>query len=322
MALGAQQQVRQFYVGLDAPASATIASLQAGSRGDVIFLGADGSTVSAGEDFKLYKKTAKGDITSDVVKAANVLSVKSVAGSARTAKVATVTPGATIASGDLYTLEITIQGYGSLSSEDEYVKKAFYKTVVGDDAEAVVDGLITSLNRNFSREVGASASSNPSFAFAKTGTGATAALTVSEKLSWAQENFVPGKKTAQGIQFYTNCKATNIPTIVVSGGANGVGTGIQVADLEWYLKGERNDFMREAGYPHNLENTYDADSGVLYNLIELSYFEEGRDEAKKSKKQITIAVPAVAAPNAVFNGLVASLNTVLGAGSVDQIDAA
>jgi len=320
MALGAQQQVRQFYVGLDYPGHADVAALQGGTSGDVACLSADGTAAAAGEDFVLLKKTAKGDITTDVIKAENVLSAKSVQHVAKTASVGTVAPGATIAVGDLYTVEIAIIGYGSLSNEDEYIKKAFYKTVTGDDAEAVVDGLIVSLNRNFSRETGATASDNPYFTFAKTGSGASAALTITEKLTWATDNFVPGKKTRQGIDFVVNAKASNLPTITNVGGANGTGTGLQVADLEWYLKGERNDFYREMGYPHNLENTYDAVASSSYNLIELSYFEEGRDEAKKSKKQITIAMPFTnLAGNATINLLIADLNTILGAGTIDAL---
>jgi hypothetical protein len=80
--------------------------------------------------------------------------------------------------------------------------------------------------------------------------------------------------------------------------------------MEWYLKGERNDFYREAGYPHNLENSYEVSISETYDIIEIAYFDEGRDEAKKSKKQITIAFPVSARTNA--NLFVDDLETATG----------
>ena len=76
------------------------------------------------------------------------------------------------------------------------------------------------------------------------------------------------------------------------------------------MKGERNDFYREAGSPHNLENSYEVSSTGTYDLVEIAYFDEGRDEAKKSKKQITLAFPVSARTNA--NLLVDDLETATG----------
>jgi hypothetical protein len=297
---------------------------------------------------------------------------------------------------ELNTVEIVIKGFGSYSPEDEYVKKAFYKTVTGNDAEDVVDGLIASLNRNFSREVGATASSNPYFSFLKgateqeivvtaaptangdasvtvdgvsyavalldadtdqeaaakiaavldaidgitaaavatttvsitstvgvsivyaagsTGATATQSLTAADASLVIVEKdqsqfYVVGKKERTNIDFTADMKTTTLPTVTSVASTPGVGSGKAIASMEWYLKGERNDFYREMGYPHNFENTYEIVSTGTYDLVEIAYFDEGRDEAKKSKKQITIAFPVSARTNA--NLFVDDLETATG----------
>jgi hypothetical protein len=315
MALAAQNQVRNLYVGLDFPGHASVSALKSGSNGDLALLSADGSAPAAGENLMFLLKEATGTVvSSDIVKPSNVLYAKSIPFVAQTMGTGTIS-GLTVDVNTLYSVEIAISGFGSLSREDEYLKKAFYKAVTGDDQEAIVDGLIASLNRNFSREVGANATSNPSFAFTKTGSGASAALVVTEK---PVANFDANTLTRKQIDFRVNCTATTTPTIVNVAGNPGVGTGMQVAENEFYLKGERNDYLRGAGYPHNLNNSYLADPTASYNTIEIGFYEEGRDEAKKSKKSITINVPFTnLAGNSVINGLVADLNTVLGASTLD-----
>jgi hypothetical protein len=319
MALAAQQQVRQMYVGSDYPQHSTISALRGGTDQDLAVLGADGSAVAAGEKFKLYKKTTSGDVSSDVIDPSQILYSKSVAYAAEVLKVSTIS-ALTVDVNSLYTVEIAIDGFGSLSAEDEYIKKAFYKAVTGNDQEAIVDGLIVSLNRNFQREIGSTSSSNDYFTFSKTGSGTSAALVITEKTAWRDKYYSTGKKTRSRVSFRVNAAFTTLPTIVETGGSVGVGEGHQVVDMEYYLKGERNDFYRGAGYPHNLENSYDALYASNYNLVEIGYWEEGRDEAKKSKKQVTIAVPFTnLAGNATLNLLIADLNTILGSGSVDAL---
>ena len=315
MALAAQNQVRNLYVGLDFPGHASVGAVKSGSNGDLALLSADGTAPAAGENLMFLLKEATGTVvSSDIVKPSNLLYAKSIPFVAQTMSTGTIS-ALSVDLNTLYSVEIAISGFGSLSREDEYLKKAFYKAVTGDDQEAIVDGLIVSLNRNFSREVGASATSNPSFTFTKTGSGASSALVITEK---PVSNFDANTLTRKQIDFRVNCTATTTPTIVNVAGNPGVGTGMQVAENEFYLKGERNDYMRGAGYPHNLKNVYLADATASYNTIEIGFYEEGRDEAKKSKKSITINVPFTnLAGNSVINGLVTDLNTALGAGSVD-----
>lgn len=319
MALAAQQQVRQMYVGLDFPGHANVAALQGGTVGDLALLSKDGTAPAAGDDFVLMKLNADGTVTSDVIKPSQVSYSRSVQYVAPVLGTATVS-GITANANTLYTVELTIKNFGSYSPENEYVKKAFYQAATGDTAEEIVDGLIASLNRNFSREVGATASSNPYFTFARSNSGASSELVITEKTDWLDTFYDKNKRTRQNIDFYVNAVFTTLPTIANTASKQGVGNGRNVAAMEHYLKGERNDYMREAGYPHNLDNVYTADPSANYNLIEIGYWEEGRDEAKKSKKQLTIALPFTnLAANSTINDLITDLNTVLGAGSVDAL---
>ena len=397
MGLAGQNQVRQFYPALDAPGHTTVALLAAGTVGDIAILSADGTDVAASTDFKLFKLNAAGNVvSSDLIKPANVQYAKAVSYSAPTLGKVAISGLAVPTANELNTVEVVIKGFGSYSPEDEYVKKAFYKTVTADTAEEVVDGLIVSLNRNFSREVGATASANPYFSFLKgataqniivttaptadasaqvtvdgvvypvalldldtdqeaaakiaavldsiagitaaavasttvtitstsavnivyapltTGTTVTQAITAADAGLVIVEkdqslNYVVGKKEKTNIDFTADMKSTTLPTVTATASSPGVGSGKAVASMEWYLKGERNDFYREMGYPHNLENSYETSVSGTYDIVEIAYFDEGRDEAKKSKKQITIAFPVSARTNA--NLFIDDLETATG----------
>ena len=319
MGLAGQNQVRHMYVGTPVDVT-TVALLKAEAVNSLQLLGATGEAVAAGKAFKMYQKDALGNIiSSDTIKPDNVTHVASVAYQAATDKAVTIS-ALTVDVNSLYTVSIEIVGHGSLSPEDTYLKQAFYKAVAGDDQEAIVDGLIASLNRNFSREIGATATSNPAFLFSKTGATTTAALVVTGKAQSA--GFDGNKKTRVYDAFEVDIRCTTYPTVAVTTPAfAGVGTGFQIVEMEYFLLGERGDAMRTNGYPFNLVGPdLVSDAAGTYNIIEIVYFDEGRDEAKKSKKGLTIVAPFTnLAGNAALNTVIADLNTVLGAGSVDAL---
>lgn len=317
MALSAQQQVRHLYVAESVSGAA--ASSAVDTDKEVGIASANGLAPAAGVDFKVYSQSEGGSIASPIVKADKVSYAKSVQYVAPTLGVATVATLAAPVAGTLYSVSVTITGYGSLSPEDEYVKKAFYQAVTGDDQEAVVDGLILALNRNFSREVGSNATYNPYFAFSKTGSAASAQLVITERADWTAKYWKVGKKDTLTLPFHVHVTTSigEAVTAAIVPSSEGIGQGKQIASMEWYLKGERNDFYREAGYPHNFDNTYDSDKAANYNIVEIGYYQEGRDEAKKSLSQITIACKTTGlANNTETNKLVTDLNTILGAGTV------
>jgi hypothetical protein len=319
MGLAGQNQVRHMYVGQAAVDD--IAGLKAGNANDFVLLSQDGSAVGAGKDFRLFQKDSLGNvISSDIVKASNVLDVRSVPYAAPVLKQVKIDL-LTVDVNTLYTVNIEIQGHGSLSPEDTYLKQGFYKAASGDDAEAIVDGLIASLNRNFSREIGATADSNRSFTFSKEGSGASAGLVIEGKKD--DLNFDADKKIKIYDDFRVDISCTTYPSVTVKkAGSEGTGTGYQIMEMERYLLGERGDAYRTNGYPNNIVGpALVSKAGGQYDVIEVSYYDEGRDEAKKSKKTLTIAMETAATPNAKVNSVVSDLNTILGAGSVDAIKA-
>ena len=318
MGLAGQNQVRHMYVGT--PDVADLAALKAGSANSLVFLSSDSTAVGAGKDFKLFQKDALGNIiSSDTIKADNVKHAKSVAYEAPVDKKVTIS-ALTVNANSLYTVNIEIDQHGSLSQEDTYLKQGYYKAGSADDQEAIVDGLIASLNRNFSREVGATASTNPYFTFSKTGSGASAALVIEGKTDLSK--FDANKHVKVTSSFKVDISCETYPTVTVTNAYSaGKGTGVQVMEMEYFLLGERGDTYRTNGYPHNLVGPeLVSNKNGTYNLIEIAYHDEGRDEAKKSNKGLTIAIPFTnLAGNSEINAAIADLNTILGAGTVDLL---
>lgn len=435
MGLSGQNQVRQFYLGQAYPGYTTVTALKAGANGDLALLSQNGTAIGAGKPFVFLHKNNKGTVlTSDVVQPSRMLYSRSRAYSAKVLGRFAVT-GITATVGDLYTVEIALKEIGSLSPEDEYIKKAFYKAVTGDTAEKIVDGLVQSLARNFKREEPTLSTTttytlsgggtvqlpeNPYFTFAKdfsdavaevstitvtagatvagnasvslngivvtlplsintaannaaeiaatintlathtatvagavvtitavakgvqtdiasysaggatssaatlavstqgvNGTAANATLLVLERNTWVGMTYQLGKMTRTMLNWRANFKCDVLPTMTTTPSKASVNSGYDIADMEWYLKGERNDHMREMGYPNNFTNTYDAAYSNTYNTVELGWYEIGRDEAKQSKKSITIAMPVSAKTQ--MNTMITNLNTILGAGSITAL---
>ena len=76
--------------------------------------------------------------------------------------------------------------------------------------------------------------------------------------------------------------------------------GKQVADLEFFLAGEKGDIYRGVGYPNVINTEYLVDSAKAYNFIDIHYAYVGSGEGvQKSEKTISIAVPKVGATNSV-----------------------
>lgn len=146
-----ENQARNLYV-VGTSTNTTIATVAAGANLNAAVLESDGTAAVADKPFLLAVKNGQGElISSDEIDPNKILYAHSVDYVARSVGKASI-GGFTVTAGELYQIQIIFQGHGSLSVENEYIKEAFYKAVTGDDAEKVVDGLIKSLARNFSRE--------------------------------------------------------------------------------------------------------------------------------------------------------------------------
>ena len=189
MGMTGENQVRNVVVALNYPGHATMSNLVAGTNGDLGVFESDGTAVAAGQEFMLAQKNWKGEITTfDVINPRRINYATSHKFAPRVEKEITIDNIEAVAN-ELYAVQIIIDGYGSLSVENEYIKEAFYKSKTGDNAENIVDGLVKSLARNFSREQPATSDTftytladtstvelrdNLLFDFAKVGTEASA----------------------------------------------------------------------------------------------------------------------------------------------------
>lgn len=315
MGLAGINQSRQMYVGQATDAATEIADLA--NANDIVILAADGSEASAGDDIAVFVKDALGNVTSSgAIKNGQITDVRVVPFEAKALKAYQIS-GLTVDVNSLYSVNITISEHGSLSPEDEYVKQGFYQAKTGDTDLAILQGLAQNLNASFSKEVGATASANPYLSFTVSGSAGSAVLTIAEKSDWLVD-YDPNKKTRHQLKFTVDVVATTYPSVAISQAQSaGKGTGYQIQEMEFYLLGARGDSYREGGYPHNISGPGLVSVATgSYNVVEISYYNEGRDEAKKSKQSITLAFlddDAAGASNADVNeSIIGSLNTALG----------
>jgi hypothetical protein len=150
MALIGENYVRNVLIGKDYPNHGTMGEARNATNGDAFVLSADGTAPANGVEFMVGVKNFKGGITQYKLDPSKVTYGSSQKAVAAVPKVVTVPIGTPVA-GELYRIAIEVQGVGSLSAEDFYIKEAFYKAL-DTDSEKIVDGLIKSLARNWSRE--------------------------------------------------------------------------------------------------------------------------------------------------------------------------
>lgn len=152
MAMIGENQVRNFFI-VNTSSNTTMSTIRGGANLNGAVIQSDGTAAVADEEFALAVKNNQGELSmSDIINPLRVTSAKAIAHSPRVGQWYTISGIGTPTAGTLYQVRIIFKGYGSLSVENEYIKEAYYKAVTGDNAEDVVDGLVKSLARNFSRE--------------------------------------------------------------------------------------------------------------------------------------------------------------------------
>lgn len=208
-----------------------------------------------------------------------------------------VNSGAPIAGQD-YILRIAFRQFYGMSDEDQYFKDAaVHATSAMSDAATFFTAMKNALDLAFSREVGASKTSNPYLKFEVRGSK----LIITEKEQpWtlgigAQEqvyfDVVPTTVYTNGDDFVWGVVEDKTPAkehAIV--GMNAIGNGKKIADLEWFCMGERGDQYRMKGYPNYIPTTYLADATQQYNVIELHHaFTDTGVNSYRSEKDITLA---------------------------------
>jgi len=198
--------------------------------------------------------------------------------------------------GQDYILNISFQQFYGLSPEDTYVKTVgVHVTTETSSAADFYDAMIAELNASFSREVGASADSNPYLSFTRgTDGNSNPCLFIEEK----EQGWSLGKWEAESLMFevipstiYVSAVETPWGEAKVVASTSFVPNSKRMADLEWFTFGERGDVYRGMGYPNNFDfrpmvNAYDTNG---YEALEIHYAYQGScEDIQKSEKDITI----------------------------------
>lgn len=227
--------------------------------------------------------------------------------------------GGTPIVGQDYILRINLRQFYGMSDQDQYFKDAAVRAVKGMTAKQFYEAMEKALNLCFSREVGANAKSNPYLSFSSSAAG----LVIEEKpQSWhlgteAQErvyfDVVPTTIYCDGADLIWGSVAEQTP-------ATKIGNGKKIADLEYFLLGERGDQYRKIGWPNDVETVGMVDPTKTYDVFEIHYaFTDTGVNSYRSEKDITIAVlTAVKADSGggadytVINAIIGAFNTATG----------
>ena len=305
--------VKEIFVANALAAETTLKTFQAdASDGEIGIFNADGSEGDTEGDFLIALKIGDSTITSDLYSPEDIKKIASVKGKAFVPKIVTVTP-TELAVGTEYILELRMTNVGSLSATNHYSKFGQYVVKSGDAAGDVVTGLKDSLAKNFSKEQGATLSTNPYFAFSGTST-----LVITEK----EQALELGKDEGRPLEFDILLKSdagVELGTVVVTQTPNpGTATGKQVAIMEYFFRGDRGDQYRKQHFPYNwgTATKSQTDQAAQYSLIE-GLAVRKQDEmfsVDTSRKAFVVAVPVGASSSeyTVINAISAKLATVSG----------
>lgn len=320
MANFSTKQNRQFYVAKAYSATVDNSSDE-GTIGGI-------KAINNGLDKELYflYKGADTVLRSDIIQLKNLNYVKAIKASDMVVplKSVKVSVSGSIIKGEDYVLGINFRAFFADSDKDTYYKNA----VVHATAEMVstplkfYQAMVASLNLNFAREVGATATSNPYLTFSASASG----VTITEK----EQGWTLGVEPQRRVYFDA------IPTTIYDGsedvqwgvvadltpakedavvGTNAIGNGKKIADLEYFCMGERGDQYRNMGWPNVIATKYLVDASQEYNLIELHYaFTDEGVNSYRSEKDITIAFPMGAEDHEYddIDDFIEALNTATG----------
>lgn len=327
MAVFSVNQNRHLYIAKDYVDGSTKSALTA--PGDIEVKRVGGA---AGEAYFAYMNPDGEVIKSDYIQAKNLVYAKAVNASAMVTPLkeieltldSSVNSGAPVAGQD-YVLRINFRQFYGMSDEDQYFKDAaVHVTSAIDNAKKFFDAMKIALDNAFSREVGATKTSNPYLSFTVSGSGSSAKLIIMEKAQdWslgigAQErvyfDVVPTTIYNGGDDVIWGT-ITDVTASNTTVGTDALGNGERIAELEWFCMGERGDQYRYQGWPNYIPTKYVADASTQYHVLELHFvFTDTGVNSYNSEKDITIAVP-IGTSNAgktTLNGIIGKLNTALG----------
>ncbi|MGK2864892.1 MAG: hypothetical protein ACSLE0_23370 [Chitinophagaceae bacterium] len=325
----AQSQVEELIIGNAVAAETTLATfITSASDQEIKILSADGTAPAAGEDFKVFQKTAGSAAKglnyefSDVVKADKVREVILKTYVAEVQKAVTVGAFAPLAADHTYAVEVRIfQDGGSLSPENFATVTGYYVSgATAPTAAAVQAGILASLNANLTKR--------GAFEVTAVDGGADEI-----DIAGIYQSVVQGKITGAMIQFDVTAKvfdnaglyhkniATNTVTVTTAPNP-GAGTGKYAQNLEWFTKGFKYDASRYGGYPADFMDRvpFYASAAGVYNVIHIRYYSDRTDPTHETQEKcLTILIDKgtdTLGNNAGTNAVLDDLQTILGAANV------
>lgn len=319
----ALNQNRQFYVANAYDANVAENS-NAGTLGGVV--------VKDGELYFKYKG-AESLMRSDRINVKQIEYIKAIAAANMADKMkkvevtlkSDVNSGAPSAGQD-YILRIAFRQFYGMSDQDQYFKDiAVRATSAMTDAEDLFTAMVTAANLSFSRELGATATSNPYLTFSVSGSGSSAKLVIEEK----EQPWTLGVQKKERVYFdviptviYYDADDVVWGNVTIATPTTTVGNGSKIADLEYFCMGERGDQYRTIGWPNNIDTKYLVDATKTYNVLEIHYaFTDTGVNSYKSEKDITIVAPVGASGHEydLINSIIGAINTAVGSTIVSTL---
>lgn len=290
-------QVRQFYV---ANALATGSTHVTDSSAAGLIEVKKTANANYPEVYFLYKG-ANTVMKSDMIPLKNVTYAKLIEASAMATPMKKVTValdsnvnnGKPIAGQD-YILRINFRQFFGMSDEDQYFKDAGVHATADMETtpKNFYDKMVESLNLSFSREIGATKTSNPYLTFTSSASG----ITIEEK----EQPWTRDVEAQERVLFevfpttvYVDGDDVIWGTVTPAASTTSVGNGKKIASLEWFLAGEKGDQYRMMGYPNYIPTEYMVDPTKTYDVLEIHYaFTDTGVNSYRTEKDITIAVPS------------------------------
>lgn len=233
-----------------------------------------------------------------------------------------------LVSGQDYVLGINFRNFFSSGDASQYFKDAAVHATASMTASEFYNAMVSSLNSAFSREPGATSTTNPYLSFSikeKGGGGSDATDAVAIVIEEKPQEWERGTKKARRIMFdvvpstiYTGSDDVVWGTVTDATpakgsavvGTNAVGNGQNIADLEWFCMGERGDQYRGAGWPHVINTKYLVDPTAQYHVLEIHYaFTDTGVNSYRTEKEITVVAPATTAGKSALNSFIGAINS-------------
>lgn len=216
--------------------------------------------------------------------------------------------------GQDYILRINLRQFYGMSDQDQYFKDAaVHATKSMTTALAFYQEMVDALNKSFSREIGATKNSNPYLTFSYDANG----ITIEEKPQ--TQDWSLGTHDLERVYFdvvpttvYDGTDDLIWGTTTVSASTTKVGNGRNIANLEYFLLGERGDQYRKIGWPNDIETKGLVDASTDYDVLDIHYSFSGSGvNSYKTEKDLTIVAPT-STDHTIINAVITSLNTATG----------